>query len=183
MVDSIVSAASVIAAAIAVGFAGVGPGIGISKRKKNGFNTSIKIASNNSQINNESTHFISQIGITKSVFGGTITNNLNDNFNSYGLAAYYKPTNFPSISASIEYKDGDSVNKIKNWVLSFQKNLHKNSIGIAVGTYNEEEEIAYEGWSEIVFTDKMKIIPVIFARDNINSSPELGFSINTKFSY
>ena len=47
---------------------GVGPGIGISRKTKNGFNSSLKIASNNSEIDNESLHLISQIGFTKSNF-------------------------------------------------------------------------------------------------------------------
>ncbi len=162
---------------------GIGPGIGISKRNKNGVNTSIKIASNSSKIDNESIHFISQVGLTKRRFGGTITTNLNDKFNAYGLATFYKPKNFPSISTSIEYKNGDSINTIKNWVFGLQKSLQNKKIGIAVGTYNEEEEIGYEGWSEINISDRLKIIPVVFARDNNRTNRELGFSINSKFSY
>ena len=87
---------------------GIGPGIAISNRNKNGLNASFKIASDSSQIDNESIHLISQIGLTKKDFGGTITTNLNNEFDAYGIATFYKPKNFPSISASIEYKDMDS---------------------------------------------------------------------------
>ena len=162
---------------------GIGPGIGISNRKKNGFNTSFKISSDSSQIDNESIHFISQIGLTKKDYGGTITTNLNNNFEAYGLATFYKPKKFPSISASIEYKDVNSGEIIRNWVIALQQILQNKKIGIAVGTYNAEENIGYEGWSEINISDTLKIIPVFFVREINQVNPELGFSINTKFSY
>ena len=162
---------------------GIGPGIGIAHRKKNGFNTSFKIASNSSQIDNESMHFISQIGLTKREIGGTITTNLNNDFEAYGIATYFKPKNFPSISTSIEYKDMDSGEIINNWVFALQKGFQNKKFGIAFGTYNAEEKIGYEAWSEINIFDKFKIIPVFFVRENNQVKPELGFSINTKFSY
>jgi len=162
---------------------GIGPSIGISNRKKNGFNSSLKIASNNSQIANESIHFISQIGLTKNNFGGTITTNLNDDFDAFGLSTFYKYKNFPSINASIEYKKIDSSKIIKNWVFALQQSIQNKEIGIAVGTHNAEENIGYESWSEINISDKLKIIPVFFVRENNQVNPELGFSINTKFSY
>ena len=162
---------------------GIGPGIGISNIKKNGFNTSFKIASDSSQIENESIHLISQIGLTKKDWGGTITTNLNNDFKAYGIATFYKPKNFPSISASIEHKDVNSDKKIMNWFFGLQKGLPNNKIGIAVGTYNTDEKIGYEGWSEINISDEFKIIPVFFIRENNQVNPELGFSINTKFSY
>ena len=102
---------------------GIGPGIGISSRKKNGFNTSFKISSDKSQIDNESIYFISQIGLTKKDWGGTITTNLNNDFEAYGIATFYKPKHFPSISASIEFKDIDSIKTIKNWVFALQQSL------------------------------------------------------------
>ncbi len=144
---------------------GVGPGIGISNRKKSGLNASFKIASDSSQIDNESIHLISQIGLTKKDFGGTITTNLNNDFEAYGIATFYKPKNLPSISASIEYKDLDSAKTIKNWVFALQQGLENKKIGIAVGTYNSQEKIGYEGWSEISISDKFKIIPVFFVRE------------------
>ena len=162
---------------------GIGPGIGVSNRKKNGFNTSFKISSDNSQIENESIHFISQIGVTKKDFGGTITTNLNDDFEAYGIATFYKPKNFPSISASIEYKDVNDGKTIKNWVFALQQGRQNKKIGIAVGTYDAEEKIGYEGWSEINISDQLKIIPVIFVREKNQKNSELGYSINTKFTY
>ena len=162
---------------------GIGPGIGISNKKKNGFNSSLKIASDNSRIENESIHFISQIGLTKKDFGGTITTNLNNDFNAYGIATFYKPKNFPSINTSIEYKNVDSSKTIKNWVFAFQQPLHNKKIGIAFGTYNSDENIGYEGWSEINISDAFNIIPVIFVREKNQLKHELGFAINTKFSY
>ncbi len=162
---------------------GIGPGIGISrKEKENGFNTSLKIASNRSHFNNESIHLISQIGLTKEFYGGTFTNNLNNEFNSYGISLFLKPNNFPSISTSIEYKDENSFTS-KNWIFALQKNLQNKKIGIAVGTHNAYEQIGYEGWSEITITDKLRLIPVIFLRETSPTKKELGFSINTKFSY
>ncbi len=162
---------------------GIGPGIGISNRKNNGFNTSIKIATNTSQIDNKSMHIISQTGLTKKDWGGTITTNVNNEFNAYGLATFYKPKIFPSISVSIEYKDIDSSKTIKNWVFALQKSLQNKKIGIAVGTHNTKEKIGYEGWIETNISDEFKIIPVFFVRENNQVNPELGFSINTKFSY
>ena len=162
---------------------GIGPGIGISKREKNGLNASFKIASDSSQIDSESIHFINQIGLTKKDFGGTITTNLNNDFEAYGIATFYKRNNFPSISASIEYKDMDSGKTIKNWVFALQQGLQNKKIGIAVGTHNLEEKIGYEGWSEINISDNLKIIPVFFVRETNQVNPELGLSINTKFSY
>ena len=37
--------------------------------------------------------------------------------------------------------------------------------------------------SNINISDKLKIIPVFFVRETHKVNPELGFSINTKFSY
>ena len=150
---------------------GIGPGIGISNRKKNGLNASFKISSNSSQIDNQSTHFISQIGLTKKNFGGTITTNLNNDFEAYGIATFYKPKNFPSISASIEYKDMDSGKIIKNWVFALQQSLQNKKIGIAVGTYNSEEKIGYEGWSEINISDNLK--NALVAKSNIFIMPSV----------
>ena len=161
---------------------GIGPGIGISNRKKNGFNASLKIASNSSKIDNESLHFISQIGLTNSEFGGTITANFNNDFIAYGIATFLKPMKLPSISASIEYKD-DSSKITKNWVFALQQNLQNKKIGLALGTYDQQEKIVYEAWSEIDISDKFKIIPVFFIRENTQESSELGFSISTKFTY
>ncbi len=120
---------------------GIGPSIGISNRKKNGFNTSIKISSNSSQIDNETKHFISQIGLTKKNFGVTITANLNNDFKAYGLATFYKPKKLPSISASIEYKNDDKSKTKKNWVFALQKSLRNKKYGIAFGTHNEQEKL------------------------------------------
>ena len=77
----------------------------------------------------------------------------------------------------------DSGKTIENWVFALQQGLKNKKIGIAVGTYNSEEKIGYEGWSEINISDKLKIIPVFFVRETNKVNPELGFSINTKFSY
>lgn len=162
---------------------GIGPGVGISKRKNNGLNASLKLASNSTKIDNEATHLITQFGLTKKKYGGTITNNFNNEFNAIGLAAFYKPNKFPSISASIEQKNGDSIKKIKNWVFALQKNYQNKKFGLALGTYNEEEEICYEGWSEIDISNSLKLIPVIFVRENDKVKSDLGFAINTKISY
>ena len=72
---------------------------------------------------------------------------------------------------------------IKNWAFALQQGLHNKKIGIAVGTHNSEEKIGYEGWGEINISDKLKIIPVLFVRETNKVNPELGCSINTKFSY
>jgi hypothetical protein len=162
---------------------GIGPGIGLSTKKNNGFNGSLKIGSNSSQINNDSIHFISQVGLNKGRFGGTITSNQNNEYYAYGVAGFYKPKNLPSISASIEYKNVDSTKTIKNWILALQKKSENKKLGVAVGTFNEKEKICYEAWSEIDISDKFKIIPVFFARENDLIDTELGFSINTKFIY
>ena len=77
----------------------------------------------------------------------------------------------------------DSGKTIKNWIFALQQGLQNKKIGIAVGTHNSEEKIGYEGWSEINISDKLKIIPVFFVRETNKVNPELGFSINTKFSY
>ena len=163
--------------------AGIGPGFAISKEKDNGLNATIKLASNNSSFKKESTHLISQIGLTKRIWGGTITNNINDKFHAYGVAAFYKPNNFPSLSASIEKKDENGLKTKQNWVIGLQKIFENKKIGLAVGTHNEDEKIAYEGWSEINISDNLKIIPVFFIRENISRNADLGFSINTKFNY
>tara|TARA_B100000524_G_scaffold343086_1_gene238800 strand:- start:474 stop:1463 length:990 start_codon:yes stop_codon:yes gene_type:complete len=162
---------------------GIGPGVGISKRNKNGFNVSLKLASNDNQIKDETTHFISQIGFTKKNFGGTITSNLNNEFNAFGIAAFYKYKKFPSISASIEQKEGDSIKTTNNWIIGLQKNLENKKYGLAVGTYNSEENICYEAWSEVDITDKSKVIPVFFIREKNNINDEFGFAINYKFNY
>tara|TARA_B100000900_G_scaffold415163_1_gene444061 strand:+ start:5202 stop:6191 length:990 start_codon:yes stop_codon:yes gene_type:complete len=162
---------------------GLGPGLGISTKKKNGFNTSIKLASNQTIIDDESMHLISQIGITKRNFGGTITNNLNKKFNAYGLAAFYKPKKLPSISISIEQKDDNSIKNTYNWIFALQKNFQNKTFGLAIGTHNENEKIAYEGWSEIEISDNFKFIPILFKRENNERRADLGFSLNTKFSY
>ncbi len=67
--------------------------------------------------------------------------------------------------------------------MPYKKNLQNKNVGIAFGTYNAEEKIGYECWSEIDISDQFKIVPVFFARENNHTNPELGFSINTKFSY
>ena len=41
-------------------------------------------------------------------------------------------------------------------------------MGLVVGTYNDNEEIAYYGWSQIYIVDKIKLIPVLFIRENNN---------------
>ena len=162
---------------------GIGPGLGIAKRNKNGSNASIKIGSNNSKINNQSLHLISQIGLTKKIFGGTITSNINEDFNAFGLATYVKPRNLPSISFSIEQKEDNESKKIHNWIIGLQKNLDSYNLGMALGTYNTKENIAYENWIEIFISDKLKIIPVLFIKNNNHDKDELGIALNTKFSY
>ncbi len=162
---------------------GIGPGLVISTTKENGFNTTLKIASDSNSIDNESLHYISQVGLTKTNYGGTFTVNLNNEFNAYGLATFYQPGNFPAISASIEFKDDNSSKNIKNWVIGLEKSLVNKKIGIAVGTHNEEEKIAYEAWSKVNISDKLKIIPVFFVRENNKATQELGLSINTQFIY
>ena len=101
---------------------------------------------------------------------------MNNDFEAYGIATFYKPMKFPSISASIEYKNVDSSQTIKNWVFALQQSLQNKKIGIAVGTYNSEEKIGYEGWSEINISDKIKLIPVFFVREK-NQASGVGLSI------
>ena len=162
---------------------GLGPSFGFFMKKKTGLNASMKVASNNSEMSSESTHFINQIGYTKKFFGGTITSNLNDEFNAYGLSIYFKPIKSLSISSSIEQKDNFLSKKINNWIFALQKNDEFKNFGIAVGTHNEQEMIGYEAWSEIMISDKIKLIPVFFIRENIERNRDLGFAINSKFSF
>lgn len=163
---------------------GNGPGLSISSKRKNGFNTSIKIASNKSTIDKETVHFINQIGLTKKHFGGTITRNINNKFNAYGISVYIKPPSLPSISASIENKKGKFINSTTNWMIGLQKKYNNKTFGIAKGTYNSLENICYELWSEIELKSNLKIIPIFFKKEsNKNSKSDFGFGINTKFSY
>ena len=62
---------------------------------------------------------------------------------------------------SIEQKEGDKFKKTINWIFALQKTFENKKLGLAVGTHNEKENIAYELGSEIETTDKLKIIPVI----------------------
>ena len=161
---------------------GIGPGVSISKENDNGLNFSLKFASNNMEMNDKSQHLISQIGLTKKKYGGTITANFNENFEALGIALFYKPKIYPSISASIEQKEGENIMRTINWIIGTQQEINSVTYGLAVGTYNDNEEIVYEGWSEIDIVDKIKLIPVLFMREN-NDKNEFGFAINTKFSY
>tara|TARA_Y100001968_G_scaffold84979_1_gene76109 strand:+ start:3775 stop:4764 length:990 start_codon:yes stop_codon:yes gene_type:complete len=162
---------------------GSGPGAGISIRKKNGFNASTKIASNSNEIENESIHTINQVGLTRKNFGGTITSNHNNKFNASGIAFYYKLPQLSSISVAIEQKDGDEIQKTYNWIFALQKKVNNKKFGIAVGTHNDEEEIGFEGWSEIAISDKIALIPVFFTRETNNSKSDLGLALNMQISY
>ena len=163
--------------------AGVGPGVGISAKNKNGINASFKISSSNESFNEESIHLISQLGVTKKKIGGTITSNSNNEFDAIGLAVYFTHKNLPSLSASIEQKEENKFNKTNNWIIALQKNFDNKKIGIAMGTYDSEERIAYEGWSEIDYTDKLKIIPTVFIRKNNVKGNDFGFVLSSKFIY
>ena len=163
---------------------GLGPGLAISYGDKEGINSTIKIASNNEELKNESLHLITQIGLTKKYFGGTITSNNNNNFNAYGLSLFLKPDKLPSISASIENKKGTFNNSIINWMIGLQKDFNNKTFGISMGTHNELENIAYEAWSEIKLANQISLIPIIFIREyDKQNKNEYGFGINTKFSY
>jgi hypothetical protein len=83
---------------------------------------------------------------------------------------------------SIEEKNGNNLKNTRNWIIASQKRYADKTFGIAFGTYNEEEKIGYEGWSEISINDKLSIIPVVFVRET-NTNPELGIALNTKFRY
>jgi len=108
---------------------------------------------------------------------------LNDEFDAYGIAIYYKPDKLPSLSASIEQKEKNTNEKISNWIVGLQKSFNYTKYGIAVGTHDSNENIGYEFWSEISINDNFKIIPVVFIRENNISSSEKAFAINTKFTY
>ena len=163
--------------------AGIGPGVGLSLNKRNGLNASIKFASKTNEIKSSSSHFLSQIGMTGTIFGGTITGNLNEEFNAIGLAGYFKPQEFFSISASIEKKETNNSKSINNWIIGLQRNLKNYKIGFAAGTYNEKENMGFEGWSEIAITDNFKFIPVLFIREKDNANSDKGIALNTKFIY
>tara|TARA_Y100000589_G_scaffold318986_1_gene347049 strand:- start:14 stop:997 length:984 start_codon:yes stop_codon:yes gene_type:complete len=162
---------------------GIGPGLGISRLFKKGLNASLKISSDNTIIRNETIHLISQIGLSRKNWGGTFTSNLNNKFNAYGIATYFAKGNFPSISTSLEIKNGQKLKTSYNWIFALQKKYKNKNFGLAFGTYNNQEKIAYEGWSEIDITDKLKIIPVFFVRETNKNNPELGFAINSKMIY
>ena len=162
---------------------GIGPGLGISRYFKKSLNASLKISSNNSIIENETIHLISQIGLNRDSWGGTITSNLNNKFNAYGIATYFVKRNIPSISTSIEIKNEQKLKTSYNWIFALQKEYQKKKFGLAIGTHNDQEKIAYEGWSEISITDKLKIIPVFFVRETNKINPEIGFAFNTKIIY
>ena len=162
---------------------GSGPGLGISRLYKKGLNASLKISSNRTIIEKETIHLISQIGLNRKSWGGTITSNLNNKFNAYGIATYFIKGNLPSISTSVEIKNGQKLKTSYNWIFALQKEYPKKKFGLAIGTHNDQEKIAYEGWSEISITDKLKIIPVFFVRETNKNNQELGFAFNTKFNY
>ena len=161
---------------------GNGPGIGISYENKNGFNYSIKLSSNKPTFDDKSKYLTSQIGITNNNFGGTLTGNLNENFNAYGIALYYRPKILPSISASIEQKDSNDGVLKNNWIIGIQSDFDKVTYGFALGTHDDQENITYEAWSKIKKTDKLELIPVFFMK-KINSEHEYGFAFNTRFKY
>ena len=161
---------------------GIGPGIAIAARNKKGLNASLKLASNSQIIDEQTRHAISQIGFNKRFYGGTITSNFNNNFNAVGLAAYFKPEKLPSLNFSIEQKEFNTK-KNYNWIFGLQNNINDITYGLGVGSHNENEDLAYEGWSEIAVTDKLKLIPIIFIRENSHKESDLGISINTKFSF
>lgn len=161
---------------------GVGPGFAISSNKSNGFNASLKLASSDEVFNNESIHIISQLGITKENYGATFTSNFNDQFNAYGLALYFQKEDLPSVSASIEQKEGSRGGITNNWILGIQKEIDNVTLGLATGTYNNDENKAYELWSSINITDNFKLIPLIFVREK-QIHNDTGFAINAKFSY
>ena len=96
---------------------------------------------------------------------------------------YFTHKNLPSLSASIEQKEENKFNKTNNWIIALQKNFDNKKIGIAMGTYDSEERIAYEGWSEIDYTDKLKIIPTVFIRKNNVKGNDFGFVLSSKFIY
>ena len=79
-------------------------------------------------------------------------------------------------------KEPNNKNQLEKWVIAFQKKVKKDNFGIAIGTYNEDEKIAYEAWADFEYSKNLKIIPVIFIKET-NFGEETGFAINTKFSY
>ena len=162
--------------------AGLGPGVAFSSNKKNGLNYSVKLASSNVEFNDESKHIIGQVGLTKEYFGGTITGNSSDDFDAYGIAIFFKPDNFPSISASIEEKETNSSIITRNWVIGSQKKFNNKTVGIAIGTHNEKEKVAYESWCIFEINDKFKIIPVLFIRDK-TPKKDIGLAFNLKLKY
>ena len=162
---------------------GIGPGLGVSRLFEKGFNLSLKISSNNTIITNETIHVISQIGLNRKDWGATITSNFNNKFNAYGIATYFTKGNFPSISTSVEIKNGQKLKTSYNWIFALQKKYKNKNFGLAFGTHNDQEKIAYEGWSEININDKLKIIPVVFVRETNKNNSELGFAFNTKMIY
>ena len=74
-----------------------------------------------------------------------------------------------------------------------KKNLESNlSITICINKINFSDDaieimnisvLTNAYYPKINISDKLKIIPVFFVRETNQLKPELGFSINTKFSY
>tara|TARA_B100000700_G_C15039394_1_gene854540 strand:- start:284 stop:1396 length:1113 start_codon:yes stop_codon:yes gene_type:complete len=129
---------------------------------------------------------ISQIGFTSELFGGTITYNERDSFEAIGISIYIIPENVPSFNISLEYKETEEENTVKNWLFAIGNNGIFGEWGAGIGTYDDNENIAYESWYIYKITDKVSITPILFLRKEgnyNNQKDELGLAVNASFRY
>ncbi len=173
--------------------AGNSAALAISYLNNNGLNSTIKLSAKNSNnankgmfTGNSDDSIIGQIGFTGRDYGGTFTYNYSDKFKAYGIGIYLKPDNLPSLSASIELKSQSNSEDIKNWLIAILYNNMLGSFGSGLGTYNTNEDLAYETWYEIDITDNLSLIPILFVKTSGNSitkEDELGFALNAKYNF
>ena len=88
----------------------------------------------------------------------------NDQFNAYGLALYFQREDLPSISASIEQKEGSIGGITNNWILGLQKEINQVTFGLATGTYNNDENKALVEFSKVGLLKRLNISN--FSTDN-----------------
>ncbi len=173
--------------------AGNGAGMAISYLNNNGFNSTIKLSASDSSNsskgmfrNQSSDSIIYQIGYGKESYGSTLTYNKTDTFKAYALAIYINPENLPSISASIESKDSNYEKDVINWLLAIGLKNELSSFGAGIGTYNTNENLAYESWYSVNLTDSTSIIPIMFLKKEGNvteKKDELGIAVNLKLKF
>ncbi|WP_320674920.1 hypothetical protein [Prochlorococcus sp. MIT 1341] len=173
--------------------AGNGAAFVISYLSDNGYNSSLKLTSENANNSSEGIlteegkdSLIYQVGYSAESFGGTVTFNKTDEFDALGLGVYISPEKLPSLSASIELKNQDNGQEIINWLLALNKTNKDSTIGIGFGTYDINENIAYEVWYNYNLTDTIMINPILFVKKEGNSlinKDEFGFGLNARFKF